>query len=372
MMAFIYIGLLLLPSLLCSELYSDGQEEGGYYVCTSDVCIERAQLINESLNTSVDPCEDFYTFACGGWLDKYGKGREFYGIPEKMQEDIDNTTCYALKGMNTSTKNQDATEKAAALFQLCIGHEEMQNISADLSEVLIAVEAPEWPLLNNSDTSDKMAKNISEMLLTVGISAICTVCVEETLSLSDWSPVINLNQLALPTMDVNELENYTKVLQKAVKLRRPHINKTEMSIIINTTVNFDVKLRNISSTCLNEDDDSGYFIDTTIGSIEQNFTNIPFLRLLNKEFQKVSINLTEEERVILSTLCYFEGLDALLEQTDPSRIHCENVGTIGRRGSYVEGVGQIQNKGVAAGRMPHPAQTFHATSHPVCLRKNES
>lgn len=30
-----------------------------------------AQTLVQSLNTSVDPCEDFYRFACGGWIAKH-------------------------------------------------------------------------------------------------------------------------------------------------------------------------------------------------------------------------------------------------------------------------------------------------------------
>uniref|UniRef100_A0ABD2WUX6 Peptidase M13 N-terminal domain-containing protein n=1 Tax=Trichogramma kaykai TaxID=54128 RepID=A0ABD2WUX6_9HYME len=37
-------------------------------MCQSEECIKTAARMIENLNKSVDPCEDFYDFACGGWI----------------------------------------------------------------------------------------------------------------------------------------------------------------------------------------------------------------------------------------------------------------------------------------------------------------
>ncbi|CAB4056991.1 unnamed protein product [Lepeophtheirus salmonis] len=38
--------------------------------CVTPECKETAQNIRNNLNQSVDPCEDFYEFSCGGWISK--------------------------------------------------------------------------------------------------------------------------------------------------------------------------------------------------------------------------------------------------------------------------------------------------------------
>ncbi|KAK6018121.1 hypothetical protein OSTOST_16307, partial [Ostertagia ostertagi] len=46
-------------------------------VCTTIGCVRAANNIINALNTSVDPCEDFYEFACGSW-------NEDHPIPDDM------------------------------------------------------------------------------------------------------------------------------------------------------------------------------------------------------------------------------------------------------------------------------------------------
>ncbi|XP_076322027.1 phosphate-regulating neutral endopeptidase PHEX-like [Tachypleus tridentatus] len=39
-------------------------------VCLTDECKEAAAGLLASMNQSVDPCSDFYTYSCGGWINK--------------------------------------------------------------------------------------------------------------------------------------------------------------------------------------------------------------------------------------------------------------------------------------------------------------
>ena len=39
-------------------------------LCLSEECILAASTVLSSLDRTADPCEDFYQFACGGWIKK--------------------------------------------------------------------------------------------------------------------------------------------------------------------------------------------------------------------------------------------------------------------------------------------------------------
>ena len=38
-------------------------------VCMTPSCVKLAASVLSSMNESVDPCQDFYNFTCGGWND---------------------------------------------------------------------------------------------------------------------------------------------------------------------------------------------------------------------------------------------------------------------------------------------------------------
>jgi hypothetical protein len=56
--------------LILSVLISVAQSAEVDY-CTTKVCIKTANQYLSSMNESVDPCENFYDYVCGSWVDEY-------------------------------------------------------------------------------------------------------------------------------------------------------------------------------------------------------------------------------------------------------------------------------------------------------------
>jgi len=64
---------LLLAALLLGCLVALGvqyHKDPSHSTCLTEACIRVAGKILESLDRGVSPCEDFYQFSCGGWIQR--------------------------------------------------------------------------------------------------------------------------------------------------------------------------------------------------------------------------------------------------------------------------------------------------------------
>jgi hypothetical protein len=90
-------------------------------ICTTNACQTAGKIIRDSINSSVDPCDDFYAFACGGWRATHTippeKPRIFnYDI---LNEELQNSLKEELSEPS-KVGDADSLIYASDLFKACI------------------------------------------------------------------------------------------------------------------------------------------------------------------------------------------------------------------------------------------------------------
>lgn len=189
-------------ALLCSFITSTvlyRQAHPG--LCLTEPCIMVASSVLGALDRSVDPCQDFYSFACGGWVrnNPLPEGKSRWGPFSNLWEHnmavmkhlLENTTMKGLSG---------AEEKAQRYYQACMSEARIEQLGGRPLQELIN-QTGGWALTGPWDKD-----NFQEVLRTVSAnyrtSPFFTVFVS-TDSKSSNSNIIQVDQsgLGLPSRD---------------------------------------------------------------------------------------------------------------------------------------------------------------------------
>ena len=89
-------------------------------VCQTKQCLAKGQSLNANLNRSVDPCHDFYAFACDGWETQHNiTNNQFVSMFSVNGNEIYNSLMDSLK-RNRSSDDPESVQFASGLYKSCI------------------------------------------------------------------------------------------------------------------------------------------------------------------------------------------------------------------------------------------------------------
>ncbi|XP_035230513.1 neprilysin-1-like, partial [Stegodyphus dumicola] len=119
--------------------------------CHSKECIKAAARLLEKMDPSVDPCDDFYQFACGNYLSSNTVPDDHYlrSTIQTMQDDL-YVTLKKLVEQPVSVNDSDAILKVKKLYTSCMNTSSIEDGSVKvLRELLTDSGIGEWPILDH-------------------------------------------------------------------------------------------------------------------------------------------------------------------------------------------------------------------------------
>ncbi|KAJ8258257.1 hypothetical protein COCON_G00172690 [Conger conger] len=320
--------LLVLVCVLCFSLFICILTLGLYYraahpgLCLSESCVKVASGVLGALDRSVDPCHDFYGFACGGWMRSNplpeGKSRwnPFSFLWERnmavMKQQLENISIPGLS---------EAETKAQWYYQSCMNESKIQELGAQPLLELIN-QTGGWALTEpwNKSNFQQVLRVVSAQHHT---APFFTVFVS-TDPKSSNSNIIQVDQsgLGLPSRDyyLNKTANQKYLdayLGFLVELGVLLGGSAERSrSIMQEIVNFETELANITVPQEQRRDDELLYHKIQAQELQTLAPAVDWLPFLRDVLAPVELNKTEP--VVVYAKEYLPKVSHLINSTDKS------------------------------------------------------
>ena len=126
-----------------------GEGEHCESVCRTESCEELAKTVDAAMDTSIDPCDDFYSFSCGGWVkaNPIPPGRSRYSPFNQLDERNKAALIKILEGRQDD--DIEAVQTLRQLYNHCMDLKTLDEMGAQPLLDLIQLSVGGWPLVND-------------------------------------------------------------------------------------------------------------------------------------------------------------------------------------------------------------------------------
>ncbi|XP_032368901.1 membrane metallo-endopeptidase-like 1 [Etheostoma spectabile] len=133
-------------------------------VCTTADCVTAAARLLQNMDKSVKPCDNFYQYACGGWLERHviPETSSRHSVFDILRDKLE----IVLKGVLETQNEQDrnAIKKAKVLYNSCMNESLIEQ--RDSQPLLQLIESiGDWPVASDDwNTTTEEAWSLEDTL----------------------------------------------------------------------------------------------------------------------------------------------------------------------------------------------------------------
>ncbi|XP_068624713.1 endothelin-converting enzyme homolog [Battus philenor] len=294
-------------------------------VCLSSSCIYTASEVIRALDAKQDPCDDFYEFACGGWIrnNPIPEGKASWGIFSKIELQNQLTIRYALEKVNISEASH-AEAKARIYYDSCIDANEIIEKQAEKPLIAVIKKLGGWHLLPNTVNKtlkwdlQKLTQDVQNLYNLGGLFNWAVT--EDDRNSSKHVIVLDQGGLNLPTRDnyLNKtahkkvLDAYLDYMTRICVLLGA--NKSEARIQMSKVILFETELANITTPSEDRRDEEGLYNPYTVKEWQKVAPFLNWSMFFNDAFALVNRTISDNERLVVYAPDYFKNLTRVIKK----------------------------------------------------------
>ncbi|CAK9798490.1 Nep2 [Anthophora plagiata] len=300
--------------------------------CYTAECVHTASRLLKNMDHEVEPCDDFYDFACGGFLkstsipDDKTSVNTFTEISDELQNQL-----------RTSIEEKSTPDEpkpfrlAKNLYKACMNKTIIEQQGLDpLLNILQTLGG--WPVLEEDNWNEnsfnwkesvykfrKMGYSVDYFIdFSVGVDLKNST--KRIIDLDQASLGLSREYLSKGFEDKIVQAYYSYMVDIAVILGA---NKTVAKSELRESLDFEMKLANISLPNEKRRNATLLYNPMTVRELSKTYPSIPWKEYFNALLQP-SVQVDEEEVVIVSVPSYITSLEKLLA-TIPKRVQANYV-----------------------------------------------
>ncbi|XP_042145663.1 neprilysin-2-like [Ixodes scapularis] len=291
-------------------------------VCTTEECRETATRIKNGMKSDINPCDDFYEFACGNYISKTAIPPQRTAVNRFIQTMMKLET-EMERVINTYTPPagaQTPRTKMHYIFKSCKKPDttdvnEIKNLKAVLKDSGFA----SWPKVVSTASPPK---NQYYVINEQGWNGLFGITVE----VNYFNPSTHTIFMDVPRFEpltegaFRDLSNpkkalYKKFIEDITNLLYPEYRQ-RMRSIVDSIYNFEVELMKATTEDSRIDPKDNRKL-TTLKEVEKLIGELPWKTILQHPFQAIRTALKDSQSVVVWRLGYYKSVSRLIRQTTP-------------------------------------------------------
>ncbi|XP_075412247.1 endothelin-converting enzyme 2 isoform X1 [Tenrec ecaudatus] len=316
---------LLLAALLLGCLVALGVQyhrDPPHNTCLTEACVRVAGKILESLDRGVSPCEDFYQFSCGGWIQRnpLPDGRSRWNAFNSLWDQNQAILKHLLEN-TTFNSSSEAELKTQRFYLSCLHVERIEELGAQPLRDLIN-KIGGWNITASWDQASFMDV-LKVVAGTYRATPFFTVYISAD-SKSANSNVIQVDQsgLFLPSRDyylnrtANEkvLTAYLDYMEELGVLLggQPASTREQMQQVLE----LEIQLANITVPQDQRRDEEKIYHKMSVAELQVLAPSVDWLEFLS--FLLSPLEFSDSEPVVVYGTGYLQQVSELINRTEPS------------------------------------------------------